>query len=666
MPDAVSEALLGQIVAPVNDGVAGVGTCPGCTVLPIVDASAERGLEFAIASGARVVLIRHFDGELTPRLLTALDADAGVVVVTIGSGELPSWPLATHPAVLSPRTLTRPADRTSATSRSGCGGSARGNVSVSTMSCAAEAANALAGIAGLVFSANPALDAQQVRGLLGGERLDAFAAVSRAQGLSAAPTRLDTVGSQVLPISAATRCFFDGVEVRCDGGLVTGMFEAPLELRPSRAFSLYVEEQGASSWATWLAAPPQGARRGLIELRNPGWGSRAPRYADLSALETDELVFASKAGTLPFAIARVEVDRQPDTIEIANERELYVNGTLTETLDAGAIGGPIAISSADGTELITVERTGRITARVGGAVWVHELGVAPTSGAAAGKIDGDDAIDLALTDGTQVHVLINDVRGPTAASWTAASSAKEVLLANLVGDADLEVIAEKVFDARGLELATLESWTPSDWPAVLTRVNQGGARSLVQLETRPGGGFDVARYDVEAALRGGDQVVTRKLVTTLSHAPSPGGMAAVDLTGDRKPELIIPTLDGLIFLVDLDGQSPPDSPLSAWGTVLSGPTVGVRDDHVEWSVRNTRGDLLRFLSRGVVDDITWDGPGHDEGNTKNAQTPFHTRRVSGLGIVDPPILQPMCGCSSLEGGALLAALIFLLRRRARC
>lgn len=645
---------IAPLAAPIDDGLPGVGVCPRCTVVAFADSSFERALNAAVSSGARVVLAPRFDGELSPSSLQALDA--GAIVITAGSGSLASFPLAVHPAVWSPRTLT--ADATSAQSRSGCGGLARGSISVSTTTCEREAATTLAGLAALVLSANPSLDAQQVRGLLGGDRIDAFAAVTRAAGM--APPLIDTAATQVLPLSGATRCFVDGVEVRCDGGLTTGQFEISLDVRPERAFSLFTEHTSGGEWNTWFAAPPQAARRGLVAITTPGWGSRPPRYVDLSGLETDELVFARRAGRLPFAMARIDGDRQSDLIEI-DGREVVINGTLLETLDAGALEGPIAI---DGT-LITLENSGLITVRNGADRWTHQLPA--LSGPAIGKIDGDNSIDLALADGAMVHVLITDARGPTSLSWTAPSRAREALLGNVAGDAELEVIAEKIFDSRGAVLGTLDGWVPSNWPALLTRADETSARSLVQLESRVDGRVDVARYDVERALRGGDQLIARRVVTALTHEPAPGGMAAVDVTGDRHPDLLIPTLDGLVFIIDLDGSSPPESPVSAWGTVVSAPTVGARDDHVEWSVRNTRGDVVRFLSRGLVEDITWDGPGHDEGNTRNAETPFHARRISGIGIVDPPILQPMCGCSASEGTLVLLALItFLFRRRTRC
>jgi hypothetical protein len=82
-------------------------------------------------------------------------------------------------------------------------------------------------------------------------------------------------------------------------------------------------------------------------------------------------------------------------------------------------------------------------------------------------------------------------------------------------------------------------------------------------------------------------------------------------------------------------------------------------------VRTTRGDLVRWLGRGPVEDITWESAGHDRANSWNAETPLPTRRLTGLGVPDPPIVRPKpCGCSSL-GPGLLVGLVFLFRRRRR-
>ena len=262
-------------------------------------------------------------------------------------------------------------------------------------------------------------------------------------------------------------------------------------------------------------------------------------------------------------------------------------------------------------------------------------------------------------------MLLTDARGPTAASWTAPSRATQALLGDLVGDAELEIVAEKVFDARGEPILELGGWTPSVVPPALARLDRTANRALIQVEARADGRFELTRYDVERALRLGDSLVERRVLRTLAHPPARGGFAVADVTGDRNPDVLLPTEDGLLFIVDGEGNSPFESPRPALGTVLSAPAVGVATDQLEFAVRTTRGDLVRWLGRGLVEDITWESAGHDRANTWNAETRLPTRRLSGLGVTDPPILQPRpCSCSSL-GGVGLLGLVFLFRRRRR-
>jgi hypothetical protein len=154
------------------------------------------------------------------------------------------------------------------------------------------------------------------------------------------------------------------------------------------------------------------------------------------------------------------------------------------------------------------------------------------------------------------------------------------------------------------------------------------------------------------------------VLATIAHPPARGGFAVADVTSDGNPDVLLPTEDGLLFIIDGEGQSPLESPLPTLGSVISAPAVGVARDELEFSVRTTRGDLVRWLGRGLPEDITWESSGHDRMNSWNAQTALPTRRLSGLGITMPPILSPGCSCSTLEGTAALA-LVFLFRRRRR-
>ncbi|HEY0881255.1 MAG TPA: hypothetical protein VGD87_06985, partial [Archangium sp.] len=137
--------------------------------------------------------------------------------------------------------------------------------------------------------------------------------------------------------------------------------------------------------------------------------------------------------------------------------------------------------------------------------------------------------------------------------------------------------------------------------------------------------------------------------------------------GDGVPDVIVPTEDGTLFVIRGDGQAGRDAPHAIPGTVFSGAAVGVADDQLQYAVRTTRGDLVRWLGRGLPGDISWESAGHDRGNTWNAETPLPERRISGLGVKDPPIIGgPACGCGSTSGLGLLALLFLFRLRRSTC
>lgn len=674
------------LAAPVGDGLPGIGVCPGCTLLPLAAgvASLPGALRFAADAGVRALLLPPSEAELSAELDLALTA-AGrtMLLVTEGSGGPSSFPLALHAAVVSPRTLTSPPARTTAIDRTGCGGAAlTGGVSVSSTGCAREAAASLVGLAGLIFSVRPSLEPGQVVGLMGGARVDALRAVQLAE--SALPPAITPV-AKLKPValgqfqSDADACS----PTPCDAG-------APRSEEPAMPWVRFVERQGPYEWSTALPAPHPDSLRGLLGVGELGPGSGPPRYVDLDGLDSDTVLATSPRGLIGFtdsveqlspslsagrtaaAIGDVDGDRVLDVVTIGDDGLLEARSFSARPvpgyplqLDAGLAGPPLLISTLDGTALVTVDVNGRLTHAVGAAQWTFELGAAQVSAPAGGFIDGDAYADLALANGVELRVLINDARGPTSSGWSAPTRATQALLGNLVGDAELEIVADRVFDARGQPILELDGWTPPVVPPALARFDRTPNRALIQVERRTDGLFELTRYDVERALRAGDLAVARVVVRTLGNPPARGGFAVADVTGDRNPDVLLPTEDGLLFIIDGEGLSPFESPLPTHGTVLSSPAVGVARDQLEFAVRTTRGDLVRWLGRGPVEDISWESAGHDRANTWNAETRLPARRLSGLGITEPPILGPQpCSCSS-PGAAALLGLVFLFRRRRR-
>ena len=649
------------VAAPVDDGLPGIGTCPECTISPWVDGRLWRA---AVASGAPIVLV---DGDhprsLEPPLLAALDG--GTSWILAGSGTLATSALAVHPVVLAVRTLTSP-NRASSTSELGCGGLARGNVAVSTTTCEREAAARLAGVVGLLESLHPALDAWAIRGLVSGPRLDAFDALQRASTVSphAVPALLGTARLNA-PLLVADRCALDGVPFTCDAGATMPPFEASLEAQPHLGFSRLTFERGTSRWEVSLPRPPESARGSLRGLQTFEPGSGPVRYVDPRGELTDEWLPSDDA-QLPVAFGDVDGNGQSDVVwlELDTLHARAANGAplagFPGTLSSAPTTAPIVLEGA----LFTIEPNGTVRRHTAGA-WAASLDAGIAGAGAAGRIDGDAFVDLAIATGTELVVLLTDDRGPTPGSWRRTFTERDVVLADVAGDRQLEVLADAVYSATGELLATLEGVRPSRWPMVVGRIDEQSPQSLVRLEVGPSGEVEVVRYDVERALRESDSLVPRVVITRLTHPPSPGGMAVADVTADRRPDLLIPTLDGLLFVVDLTGESSVDSPHSTWGTSYGAPTVGVFRNSVEYSVRTSRGDHVRFLGRGAVEDIRWDGPGHDEGNTRNASVRFHERRLIGLGIDEPPKLAPGCGCTSLEL-TWAVGIFWLLRRRRSC
>lgn len=686
-----------RLAAPVNDGLAGAGVCPGCTLLPLAATRAQlpQAVAFAADAGARAVLLPADEGELSEALTHALDeAGRRAVLVTPGSGGLVTLPLALHPAVWSPRALTADEGRTTAQSRRGCGGLAlAGGVSISSEGCAEAAAERLVGLAGLLFSARAELEPLQVIGLLGGARANAARAVALAeQPLPPAPTPRSRLRPALGALSAAEGCALESpdgeVPFACDGGVPHAPLRA-LENEPEAAWVRVLERAGPYEFSTALPAPHPDARRGLIRIDVLGAGSGPPRYVALEGFGGDTVLATSPsglvgastvvkvispplgAGRAAFSVGNLEGDRFLEVFFASDDGQLHavsLSGLAIEgfprALRAPLAGAPLVASAAEGASLVTVDVQGQVWHRAPRGAWTFELGAPQVSGPAAGDLDGDAWVDLAIANGSELRVLRNDARGPTASSWRAPTRATQALLGNLGGDERLEVVVDRVYDAVGRSRVELGGWAPPVTPPALARVDASAHRSLVQVEARGDGRFELVRYAVERALRGGDALAPRDVLLVFAHPPARGGFAVADVTGDQVPDVLLPTEDGLLFLVDGLGRSPPQSPLPTFGTVLSSPAVGVTGGQLEFAVRTTRGDLVRWQGVGVAADISWESAGHDRGQTWNAETKLPVRPQSGLGITGLPEFEKPCGCRQVEGLAGLA-LLFLFRRPRR-
>ncbi len=658
------------LAAPLDDGLPGIGVCPECTLVPFIvnDRALGALVEALDDAGVHAVLLPVSENDVSSQLDVALKNTHAVVLTRTAATV---FPLALHASTHSVKSCAGPASAAS--------------VSLPSLDC--DAAPLMLGAMGLLLSVAPDASSQQLVGLLGGARPDVAAALEFAEQTLppalAARERMQPLTTS--PVSAAEQCRVDDVLVPCSGGTTLAA-----TLDPARVFVRFEERAGPYTWTTSFAAPPVGTTVRQITPAFFGPGSGPPRFVALDDSGAD-VVFATSieglrglaaestlftaplpSGRFAPAFGDVNDDGFADLVVVGDDgtvaafdlRNRPVNG-FPKQLAAAPAGPPVLAPTFIGTALITVDVDGQLTHSVREASWTHQLPAPQRSSPAAGYIDADDWADLASANGEVLHVLINGAAGPASASWSKPSRATQALLANLIDDARLEIIVDAVYDASGTKLLELGSWQPSVVPPALARLGTGSSRSLIQVEAVDGA-WELTRYDVELALRNGDSLAERQRLRTLRNRPSRGGFVVADMTADGAPDVILPTEDGLLFIIDGRGEMPPESPLPTLGNVLSAPALGVARNRIELAVRTTRGDVVRWLAPGQVENLVWESAGHDRQNSNNAQRPLPPRSVAGLGITEPPLLPPVqpCSCQSIPGLAALA-LLFLLRRASR-
>jgi hypothetical protein len=689
--DAGSE-LLARLVAPVGDGRPGIGVCPGCTVLPVVTPAAHLApaVELAFAAGARIVVLLPERDALPLELFGVLGRHPDVVFIT-PAGPGPAAPLELHPALLVPRALDEHGVARAC-------GSQRARLGVSAPACGVDAALLLAGVAGLVRSIAPSTSPGQLAGLLSGSPLDAARAVSLAEQTlpdgAATPSPLEP--RWTLPASGAESC-----EVRtggsvtvvdCDGGgPLRAVSDTPFLQAPWGQVVDLSETIGPLQSTTPLLAVPPDFTRGLAGVTHLGWGAEAPRLVHIDADQDDAALVMSPEG-LAGLTSRVRVetvvpvpagqplmpaygdlldDRQLDVVTLSRDGQLdawAIAGVRLDgfpvSLGGPAAGPPVLAPGPGGSSLVTARQDGLIEVRRGSIVeWSTRLDGGVRGPLATGDVDGDGALDVAIVADDGLHLLFGALHAPRS-SWRRETRAVYALLGDLSGSGRLDIVVDRVFSWTGDERVTLEGWTPPLSPPALARLDSGPLRSLVQVEAGPGNEVLLCRYDVERAVRARGNVARRVVMASLPHLPAPGGLAVADLSGDGRPDVILPTQDGLLFAFDGQGKVLADFPRATLGSVEASPAVGVFDGELTVAVRTTRGDLVRYAGVGFPRHIGWEGAGHDRGNTNNAQTPLPVRSVGGLGITEPPRLAPPgCGCTA--GGSALLWLSFALGVRAR-
>lgn len=666
-----------SLAAPVNDGLPGIGVCPGCTLVPLVvdEASLARAVREATVDA---LLIPPHTRDVSAALDDALQTTRALVLQASPRDAI-VWPLALHPAVFPvARRACQPPNLAAA-------------LTWPSVDCDDDSAVLALGAAGLLASVAPDAGPAAWLGLLGNTNVSE-AVLAAALGLPAAlppPARLSPVPRS--PASPAETCAVDGVDVNCDGGVeLHAAHDAALNTDPSTAFVHFTALRAPWRWETWIAAPPLGTTSGQLPAIELGAGSGPPRFVDLDGSGVDVIVASTThairgfltnitdlapsppSGRFAPAIGDLNRDGYLDFIVLGDDGELAgldVRGRslpgFPRQLSSAPAGPPVITPTLGGIGLVTVARDGAMTVSVNDAQWTHQLASPQLSSPAAGFIDDDAFADFAIANGATLQVIVSDEFGPSSRSWSKPSAATQALLANLGGNAQLEIIADAVYDAEGAQLVELPGWKPSVIAPALARLGISPLRSLIQIEA-DGAAFEVTRYDVEEAVRAGDNFTERRVLRRLTHQPAPGGFVVVDMTADTEPDIVVPTVDGLLFIISGTGDMPVESPLPTLGSVLSAPAVGAARDRLELAVRTTRGDVVRWLVTGRVEDLAWESAGHDRSNANNAEVPLPTREVGGLGLTEPPRFPPNtpCSCTSVNGLAAVA-LLFLLRRASR-
>lgn len=685
------------LVAPVNDGQPGVGVCPGCTIIPVVadTQSLPRALEALAPLGVDVVLLPFLPE--APRPLLAAIARRRMIIVASAPATSPTLlaPLVLAPDVLSARALSTdtPLVTNATTATAHCAANVAGRAWLPTATCEpTEAATTLAGVAGLLRSLAPTIEARALEGLLGGDRVDVGRAaallatgaptgvVSLPSAFPRAPFVMGDAGTGELTWSASMSPRAADFATSAPAARIGALETDPFATAGTARFVTSTQEW---RWPYFIELANDGAPR-LSVTRTGDATSAAPRYVDLELSGADDLLVPTGDGLedqltgwrvgglsgLAPAVGDLDGDGRPELVTLSDRGALRAatpDGGVIFAAELGEApaGAPVLARSELSNFVVTLTRSGLVTMRSASATASFATDAGQDATPAAADLDGDKNADVVVANGAQLWAL-HAGSASLELLWSRPTRAHHVVLGQLSGDARAEIVADRVLRPDGELLLELDGWQSPVSPPALADLDGDGRRELVQLEAAGSGSWEVARYDVGRAIAGGDSFVTRAVVRTLRDEPSPGGFLLADVTGDRRVDFVVPTVGGLVFVFDASGASAAGSPWLAFGSVLAAPAIGVSNQQLVVTVRTTQGELVTWLASGSPVDIAWEGFHHDAANTGCADTKLPERRLGGLGITQPPVLAPKgCGCASRPALLPLALLAFLARRARR-
>jgi MYXO-CTERM domain-containing protein len=708
------------LAEPVNDGQAGAGACPECSLLPLVsDDTPDRlaaAIDCAQAQHSAVVLAPNVLGP-SSHLRSSL-SDGGVLVVSAGIDRR-SWGLdwpSLHPATLA---VSMIGDGTDFLVKAGCAGRGGQYASlVPSQSCARGSAALAAGIAGLVQSSSIRSPAA-LRGALTApeSKLDAFAALQSPEALIeftapgafsehpwAEPFEAKVRGSRgVLELSAAAG--FDppaSSYVPVNGKVALAqMLATPADLTVDpHALTVTlraVVREGTAVIAearreVFLSQDPQLAPR---RFALPAVGAATPQLVDLDHDGNDELVLADLDGRLhaldgndeellgyplqlagPVAVAPAIVFSPagaPTFFSVSVDGVLEASGGFRAALGAPVRAPPLLASSPQGDLIVVADESGALHVRkLDGTAWPHSpfsLGSAPAGPLAVADFDDDGWPDLiAVAGGKATRVAITPDGLVEAAGWPISASSPGAALGDLDGDGSTEVVLDRVVNARGVDRLNFKVDGAIAGPIVLADLDGDGLRSAIVTE-RTDEGSRVHVFGLGDALAGKDKVAFDRpgWPRPLPDLPSAGGALVADLDGDGKPDVVTGQRAFSVYAWNRTGAPLSGFPRSSAGTI-TGLTLGWAARSAQLVAITSDGAVLRWAVRGLPTATQWETAGHDVRHTSNADTPFLERPIVGLGEKFPKLKGPGCGCHAGEGEGVALLLIGFstLRRRKIC
>jgi hypothetical protein len=661
---------LGILTAQINDGIAGIGMCPGCRLLPILTNAQlmSKAVDFALTQKAQVIVLPQwatYSDTLAQSLENARNKNVAVVAsenVDHALGSLVTF----IPGAVGLDTNSTSTART--TRHPLCAANPIFTTHVSSETCAVSPFR-LAGAIALLKSYRPELALIQIEGLLTGTPLNLGRAMDTpvATGLPVVPNNFDMLNSFTF-IDFEACSLASPLNQPCplsNGRLDPATVRFPLDTFRSDPTSWQATLELKSGDLSWHRVVNI-ERTPLQRLQNANaeriFGT--PRFVSARTSQPESL--SANLG----AMGDLDGDGILESVQIDNGILKVFRGE--QLILARMVGEstlpPMIVKSARETVMVVCNASGLVSSHtLDGQRWTFQIPNSATAvDMAGGDFDQNGWPDVALTTGKELQVLMADSAGlDRLLSWQKSATAKHVAVANLVGDAKQEIVSDFVYRFDGVELIEIPNRGLSETAFSLGKLN-GSNVSLVRVE-KQNSSYVVVRDDLQKALRGKNNLVESIELFRTPHRPVAEGSVIVDASGDNLPEVILPTENGLVFVFDATADSIANAPKVLGTPLIHAASVGIENGALQWAVVSANGTPYRFAANGFGSSIQWESARHDAQNTNNYETPLPPRVVEGIGMPIPPGFMPkMCGCQSFNvSWVFLGMFAFYFRRRER-